>query len=99
MPAISKKYVIDEACLIGHYFSMTVNDYSKMSLNDLEKRAEVLKHLCHHLDPYSPLSQGELKQLEEVGIETTEDPFHLTNILILYVEDTLEEISRRRKVH
>jgi hypothetical protein len=78
---------------------MTNNDYTKMSLSDLETRAEVLKELCHNLDPYSPISDPDAKKLADVGINTIDDPFHLTNILILYVEDTLEEISKRQTLH
>ncbi len=86
-------------CLLIDDFIMTNNDYTKMSLSDLEIRAEVLKELCHNLDPYSPISQGDVEKLAAVGINTIDDPFHLTNVLILYVEDTLEEISKRRVLH
>ena len=74
-------------------------DYNDMSLPELHHRAEVLKELCHELDPYSPLKTKDVKRLQGVGIVDIEDPFHLTNTLILYVEDTLEEISKRQKLH
>lgn len=68
-----------------------------MTIDQLNMRAEILKQLCHELDPYAPLEEDDLKKLASVGITEIEDPFHLTNILILYVEDTLEEISKRQK--
>jgi hypothetical protein len=74
-------------------------NYKEMSLNDLSHRAEVLKELCHRLNPYEPIASQDLKALQEVGISQIEDPFHLTNTLILYVEDTLEEISKRKQLH
>jgi len=68
-----------------------------MTLNELNVRANVLKKLCHELNPYQDICSEDLEKLASVGITTVDDPFHLTNILILYVEDTLEEISKRQK--
>ena len=73
-------------------------NYSEMTLDQLNARANILKELCHELDPYAPLQEKDIKKLAGVGIDHIEDPFHLTNILILYVEDTLEEISKRQKL-
>jgi phage terminase large subunit-like protein len=71
----------------------------QMSLEELNSRAEILKRLCHELDPYAPINEEDTKALHAMGITQTDDPFHLTNILILYVEDTLEEISKRKTIH
>lgn len=74
-------------------------NYSDMTLSDLQKRADILKDLCHRLDPYEPLQDEDLVRLKSIGIHHIDDPFHLTNTLILYVEDTLEEISKRKQLH
>lgn len=70
----------------------------ELSLSELNARAELLKELCLNLDPYNPLSEEDKAELNELGFQEVDDPFRLTNALILSMEDTLEEIQQRTKI-
>ncbi len=67
----------------------------ELSVSELNARAELLKELCLNLDPYTPLSDEDKTTLNDLGFEELDDPFRLTNALILSMEDTLEEIQKR----
>jgi|GEM_PF-2224255 len=68
----------------------------KLTLCELNNRAETLQNICAELDPYSPLKESDIEQLKALGFENIDDdPFRLTNQLILKMEDTLEEIQKR----
>lgn len=77
--------------------SISSSNLKNLSLKELNGRASALKDLCLKIDPYSPLSEGEKSELNELGIKNIDDPFRLTNELILRMEDTLEEINQRTK--
>lgn len=68
-----------------------------LSLKELNQRASLLKEMCLKIDPYSPLEKEEMEELLDLGIKNIDDPFRLTNELILRMEDTLEEINLRTK--
>lgn len=70
----------------------------ELNLSELNARAELLKQLCLNLDPYNPLSQEDRDELDKLGFKEIDDPFRLTNALILSMEDTLEEIQQRSKL-
>ena len=70
----------------------------ELSLSELNARAELLKQLCLNLDPYHPISEEDKAELKELGFREIDDPFRLTNALILSMEDTLEEIQQRSKL-
>ena len=77
--------------------SISSSNLKNLSLKELNGRASALKEMCLKLDPYQPLTEGEIGDLEELGIKNIDDPFRLTNELILKMEDTLEEIDVRTK--
>lgn len=60
---------------------------------ELEKKAELLKKLCHEIDPYSSLTNEQINLLKGLEIVQFDDPFLLTNQLLLLTEDTLEELE------
>ncbi len=66
-------------------------------LGKLQGRIEVLRSLCQEIDPYAPLNSEVREQLEELGIDAGEDPFALTNRLILMMENALEEFHKLHK--
>lgn len=61
---------------------------------DLEAKVNELRKLCQEIDPYSPLSEDDIKLLAKYHIYDCFDPFALTNKLILALEDALEEWHR-----
>lgn len=77
--------------------SISSHNLKNLSLKELNSRANTLKELCLSLDPYSTLKEEDREKLVELGCKEIEDPFRLTNELILKMEDTLEEIEERTK--
>jgi len=71
------------------------NTLNQLDIAQLKSRAQLLRELCENLDPYSPLTNEERDLLESLGVYNYEDPFQLTNELIMKMEDTLEEILTR----
>ncbi|MDD0853712.1 hypothetical protein HBN50_11430 [Halobacteriovorax sp. GB3] len=60
----------------------------------LESRLEELKVLCDEINPYIPLSQEHKEKLSALNIVSLDDPFALTNQLLVLTEDTLEELEK-----
>ncbi len=71
------------------------NTLNQLDISQLKSRAQTLRRLCEDLDPYSPLTHKEKELLESLGVFDYNDPFQLTNELIMRMEDTLEEILKR----
>ena len=71
------------------------NTLNQLDISQLKSRAQTLRRLCEDLDPYSPLTKEEKGLLESLGVFDYNDPFQLTNELIMRMEDTLEEILKR----
>ena len=69
--------------------------YSEMKIEELKARIEILRSLCDQVDPYLPLNPMAQKRLRELKIDLLDDPFALTNQLLLLMEDALEELSLR----
>jgi len=72
------------------------NTLNQLDISQLKSRAQFLRELCENLDPYSPLTREDKDLLESLGVYSHEDPFQLTNELIMKMEDTLEEILTRK---
>jgi hypothetical protein len=64
----------------------------KMRIEELSTVIEDLNMLCNDLDPYLPLSEDQLKQLSAYGIFKDDDPFLITNKLVLILENSVEEL-------
>jgi len=71
------------------------NTLNQLDISQLKSRAQTLRRLCEDLDPYSPMTKEDLDLLESLGVYGHNDPFQLTNELIMKMEDTLEEILKR----
>ena len=70
-----------------------------MDSTDLGQQAEELKFLCDHFDPFAPSPSPDIRSLlhKYVSEEERNDPFKITNKLILLLENTLEELQRREE--
>ena len=79
--------------------SMNYTPLKNLTLFELKDRVKTLKHFCLSLDPYSPLNKEEKQRLSNLGLKNNElnDPFALTNTLILSIEDAIDEIHRRER--
>jgi hypothetical protein len=58
----------------------------------LEARIKKLGDICNELNPYSPMSNELKKRLREFNIMEFEDPFKITNALLMLLEDSINEL-------
>ena len=72
-----------------------INELTKISL--LKRRISLLNTICNELNPYNPVPEKIKSILVKFQIITFDDPFMLTNKLILLLEDSLEELHRIEK--
>lgn len=68
--------------------SISRNEY----ILKLKERIQNLKELCQNLDPYVEISQSVKEQLLSVGIESYDNPFNITNQLLMMTENSIEEL-------
>jgi hypothetical protein len=65
-------------------------------LSRLQKRVQELRQICDQLDPYSPIPKRMQKKLAKYQINELNNPFEVTNRLLLLLEDSLEELQTRQ---
>jgi hypothetical protein len=58
----------------------------------LEEKVAKLKVICDQLDPYQPIPQNLVEKLGELEIVDLYNPFHVTNKLLMLLEDSIEEL-------
>lgn len=58
----------------------------------LESRIKKLGDICNELNPYQPLSNEFKLRLREFNIMEFEDPFKITNALLMLLEDSIDEL-------
>lgn len=58
----------------------------------LESRIKRLGTICNDLNPYSPITDEFKKSLREFNILEFEDPFKITNALLMLLEDAIDEL-------
>ena len=61
-------------------------------IQELSIIIEDLNLLCNELDPYHPLTQEMGKRLATYGVFESDDPFLITNKLVLILENSVEEL-------
>lgn len=59
----------------------------------LQEKIKILNKLCHEIDPYKTISSKHQIILAEFGIANFEDPFEVTNRLVVALEDSIEEFQ------
>lgn len=77
-------------------FSSTTNPLESLSLEELTTKADFLRQICLNLDPYSPMDKDQKETLLNLGLKDINDPFRVTNELIMQMENVLEEIQKRK---
>ncbi len=59
----------------------------------LEKKLEDLKMLCQELNPFAKISVEMRNRLRSFNLHEIDDPFLLTNHMIMLTEDTIEKLE------
>lgn len=62
----------------------------------LEARIKKLGDICQELNPYAPVSEEFKKRLREFHILEFDDPFKITNALLMLLEDSIDELHQLR---
>ena len=58
----------------------------------MKNDVEFLKKMAQTIDPFDPESRNQFyRELKELGLDTIDDPFQLTNALIKLIEDSIEK--------
>lgn len=65
----------------------------KLRLEELRVKAAKLNALASDLDPYKPMNEETQAELKSLGILMLDDPFAITNQLVIILEDTIEELQ------
>ena len=60
----------------------------------LEEKIESLKELCDTLDPYLPICLETKEELLALGVKDLDNPFSITNQLLLLMEDSIIELQK-----
>ena len=99
LEAVSMAFPLQLTCQLWSFTigNMDQSPHNEAHLGKLEGRIQVLRSLCQEIDPYTPLKSEVREQLKELGIDDGEDPFALTNRLLLLMEDALEEFHKLNK--
>lgn len=63
---------------------------------DLETRIKKLGDICNELNPYQPVDAEFKLRLREFNIMEFEDPFKITNALLMLLEDSIDELHELR---
>jgi hypothetical protein len=58
----------------------------------LENRIKKLGEICNNLNPYLPITDEFKLGLKEFNIMEFNDPFKITNALLMLLEDTIDEL-------
>ena len=66
----------------------------KQYILDLESKIKNLKILCDTLDPYAKISLDKKSELLSLGIKVLDNPFTITNQLLLMMEDSIVELEK-----
>jgi hypothetical protein len=61
-------------------------------IQKLEERIKKLSAICNELNPYQPVGKEFQQRLKEFNIYEYEDPFKITNALLILLEDTIDEL-------
>ena len=76
-----------------------VNGHLDEKILYLETRIKKLSDICNELNPYQPVSDDFKKRLKEFNILEFNDPFKITNALLLLLEDTIDELHLIKPFH
>ena len=70
--------------------SVHLSDNEKIQA--LESKIAKLSEICQGLDPYAPISVEFKAKLREFNLHNADDPFKITNSLLMLLEDAIDEL-------
>ncbi len=68
----------------------------------LQKKISQLNNICNTLNPYGPISTPMQEELSQFGIDDIDNPFTVTNKLILLLENSVDDLNKlidEQKIH
>lgn len=66
----------------------------KLQLEVLRAKVAKLNAFASDLDPYKPLSEETKAELSALGVVMLDDPFAITNQLVVILEDSIDELQK-----
>ncbi|MBC7429838.1 MAG: hypothetical protein H7336_14585 [Bacteriovorax sp.] len=79
---------------IGRINEPDLSDYNPLQekIEYLEARIKILGDICTEINPYEPISDELKMRLMDFNILGLDDPFKVTNSLLMLLEDTIDEL-------
>lgn len=74
--------------------STSIDFFKNEKIEILEAKIAKLNKICDEVNPYQELSEEMKNQLRELGILEFSNPFHITNTLVMILEDTIDELHQ-----
>jgi hypothetical protein len=68
--------------------------YLQRKLEFLKEKIGTLQQICKTIDPYSPLDEETSESLKIYGVTNLDDPFQVTNQLVVQLENSIEELEQ-----
>ena len=92
MSKVSKKQ--NDIKKIGRIQSPDLSDYNPLQekIDYLEARIKMLNDICTEINPYESISDKLKMKLMDFNILELNDPFKVTNTLLMLLEDTMDEL-------
>jgi hypothetical protein len=79
---------------IGRIQDNDLSDYNPLQekIDYLEARIKLLGDICTEINPYAPIPDELKMKLMDFNIVSLDDPFKVTNTLLMLLEDTIDEL-------
>ena len=92
MSEISKK--LNDIAEIGRIQNPDLSDYNPLQekIDYLEARIKLLGDICTEINPYEAIPDELKMKLLDFNILDLNDPFKVTNKLLMLLEDTIDEL-------
>lgn len=79
---------------IGRITDTDLSEYNPLQekVDYLEARIKTLGDICSEINPYAPIPDELKMKLLDFNILDLNDPFKVTNTLLMLLEDTIDEL-------
>ncbi len=82
-------------------FSYPESDFKKLPSENkielLKRRVSYLNDICNTLNPYAPITIDMQKKLQRFHIKDLNDPFSITNKIVVMLENSVEDMHQLEK--
>ncbi len=94
----AKVLTMENKTLISDHFNTpglnTLFSDKKLRLVELRNKVLKLNAMAETLDPYKEIPLETQDELKSLGVLVLDDPFAITNQLVVILEDTVEELHK-----